>query len=89
MPSSSEIVKLKTASPVIKLDEADMLEMRKTTSPTEGARVVRAVEIKNQFCSGAPKITTERQALQTATAAHLSHGYQGGYPQAHQEVQQR
>ena len=59
-PSSSAIEKLKmleTASTDIKLAEADML-MTTTSSPTEGARVVRVVAIKNQFCSGALKTAT-------------------------------
>ena len=60
-PSSSAIEKLKmleTASPDIKLAEADMLSTTTTSSPIEGARVVLAVEIKNQFCSGALKTAT-------------------------------
>ena len=60
-PSSSAIEKLKmleTASPDIKLAEADMLSTTTTSSPTEGARVVRVVAIKNQFCSGTLKTAT-------------------------------
>ena len=60
-PSSSAIKKLKmleTASPGIKLDEADVLLTTTTSSPIEGARVVLAVEINGQFYFGALKTST-------------------------------
>ena len=60
-PSSSAIEKLKmleTASPDIKLAEADMLSTTTTSSPIEGARVVLAVEINGQFYFGALKTST-------------------------------
>jgi len=61
MPSSSTIEKLKmleTASPDIKLAETDMLSTAMTSSPTEGGRVVLAVEINGQFYFGALKTST-------------------------------
>ena len=60
-PSSSAIEKLKmleTASPDIKLAEADMLSTTTTSSPIEGGRVVLAVEINGQFYFGALKTST-------------------------------
>ena len=49
---------LETASPDIKLAEADMLSTTTTSSPIEGARVVLAVEINGQFYFGALKTST-------------------------------